>query len=166
MKSLLVIISAALLFLACKKDSTPAGEKAEIYLLNSYRFIPLKCQVDASTAVLEITPIITNEDILSYSKTKHEIKLSGLVYEKLKKLSDQTPFAVTIDKKVLYYGVLKPGYSSSSCNHSITMDYVLPGNKVGFHLGYPGDMAAGTIDDIRNHPLWLNTLNNQRKLTP
>lgn len=166
MKFFLLLVASTLLSTACKKDKVAAGELAEVYLLKSYQLVSMKCQVDASTAILELTPIITNDDILEYSQGKYELKISSTSYEKLRLLSDKTPFAITVDKKVLYYGMLKPSYSSSSCDQSITMDYVLPENKVGLHLGYPGDTGAGVIDDQRNHPLWISTLNKQRKLKP
>ncbi len=77
-------------------------------------------------------------------------------------MADGTPFGVVVDKQVIYYGILKPSYSSSSCANSITMDYVGTNNKIAMNLGYAG--ADINIDDQRNNSKLLATLRNQGKL--
>lgn len=75
------------------------------------------------------------------------------------------PFAVTVDKQVIYYGFFKPIISSSSCDHSITMDLDwTSGNKITLKLGYPGQVQGVTIDDKRNDSKLIATLRQQGKL--
>ena len=80
---------------------------------------------------------------------------------------DRTPFAITVDKQVIYYGLFKPSISSSSCDHSITMDVSWSSaSKIVLRLGYPGQLPGVTIDDQRNNPILLASLEKQGKLQP
>jgi hypothetical protein len=149
--------------LSCKKDN--AGETVEIYLLKTYQTIATKCQIDPSVSILQDMPTIRNQDVLEYSKTDYQFKLTDVAIQKVKTFNDKTPFAVTVDKQVIYYGFFKPGISSSSCDHSITMDLDwTSGNKISLKLGYPGQLQGVTIDDKRNDPKLIATLRQQGKL--
>jgi len=165
MGKLYYILAITSIFFSCKKDNTKAGEKVDIYMLKTYKTVVGKCQVDPSTAVLQNTPTVTNDDIIEYSPTAYTFKLSDNAIEKIKKLKDFAAFAVTVDKRIIYYGFFKPGYSSSSCDHSITMDVDWAANdKILMSLGYPGPMQGITIDDERNNPILIATLQAQGKL--
>ena len=165
MCKLFYILTLSTIFFSCKKDTTKAGEKVEIYILKTYKTVVGKCQVDPSTAVLQNTPTVTNDDIIEYSPTAYTFKLSDNAIEKIKNLKDFAAFAVTVDKRLIYYGFFKPGYSSSSCDHSITMDIAWAANdKILMSLGYPGPMQSITIADERNNPLLIATLQAQGKL--
>jgi hypothetical protein len=124
--------------------------------------IPGKCQVDASSPILQETPIVRNQDILAYLKTDHQFTISEDSLKKLRELPDNTPFAILVDKQVVYYGIVKPFYSSSSCTSSITMNNFEGPHKISMNLGYAG--ADINIDDQRNNPKLLATLRNQGKL--
>jgi hypothetical protein len=121
-----------------------------------------KCQIDTSASILQDTSIVKNDDILGYYKSTTQFVLSENSLQKIKALADGTPFALTVDKQIVYYGILKPSYSSSSCSGSITMDYVVSGNKVNMNLGYAGSDIS--IDDQRNNPKLIATLKSQGKL--
>lgn len=162
MHRLLFVLTISAIFFSCKKNQVQAGENLEIYLLKSYQRVTGKCQIDARTSILQDTAIVRNQDILEYSKTNYQFTLTNRSIQKLKALNDGTPFAVAIDRQVVYYGILKPSYSSSSCAHSITMDYVGTNNKITMNLGYAG--ADGKIDDKRNNSKIIATLKNQGKL--
>ena len=162
MKKLAFIPILLLLFQQCRKDSTIPGDKVAIYRLKSYQLVPNKCQVDNSTDILADTALISNDEIINYSKKTYQYKLTVSAIDKLKALADGTPFAVTVDNNVIYYGILKPSYSSSTCFHSITMDYVMPDNTIILRIGYPG--SGENVDDQRNNALLLATLREQGKL--
>jgi hypothetical protein len=165
MRSLLFIPAMIVCCLSCKKENINAGKTVEIYLLKTYQRVPVKCQVDASASVLQDTATIKDQDILAYSRTKYLFTLTGPAIQKIKTLADATPFAVTVDKQVIYYGFFKPYISSSSCDHSITMDVDLTGdNKVLLRLGYPGLVEGVPVDDQRNNEKLLITLQSQGKL--
>ena len=165
----LVIFLAVLLSgLSCKKSSyKPQGNGlVEIYGLESYHFVPNKCQVDPSSAVLKVIPVITNSQIISYSKGDYEFRLTNPGKEAAKAFKDIFVFAVTVNKEVIYYGIYKPFTSSSSCDHSITMNISYPNSNLSMRLGYPSPMPGITIDDQRNNPKLLAALEAQGKLAP
>ena len=165
MRPLLFILVLTACCLSCKKDNIKAGETVEIYLLKTYQTQAGKCQIDASASILQDTATIKNQDILEYSKTNYKFKLTATAIQKVRTFRDFTPFAVTVDKQVIYYGFFKPSFSSSSCDNSITMDVDwTTGNNIFLSLGYPGPLQGGTIDDQRNNPKLIATLKNQGKL--
>ena len=164
-RSLLFILTVTTICLSCKKNNIKAGENVEIYLLLTYQTVTAKCQIDPSVSILQDTPTIKNQDVLEYSKTDYQFKLTDLAIQKVKTFNDKTPFAVTVDKQVIYYGFFKPSFSGSSCDHSITMDLDWTwGNKISLKLGYPGQLQGVTIDDKRNDPKLIATLRQQGKL--
>jgi hypothetical protein len=162
MRPLLFILTITAICLSCKKDKRQAGEKVEIYLLKSYQVVTGKCQIDASTSVLQDTAIVKNQEILEYFKANYQFAITANPIQKLRALNDGTPFAVAVDKQVIYYGIYKPSYSSSTCANSITMGYVGTNNKITMYLGYAG--ADINIDDQRNNSKLIATFKNQGKL--
>jgi hypothetical protein len=165
MRPIFCVLTMAALCLSCQKEDTKPGDAVEIYLLKSYRIVSGKCQIDASTAVLHDAAIIKNEELLEYSQTNYEFTLTGAAIQRVKTFPDSFPFAVTVDKQVIYYGFFKPSYSSSSCDNSITMDVDrATGTKISLKLGYPGPLPGTGIDDRRNDPILIATLKNQGKL--
>ncbi|OQP56850.1 hypothetical protein A3860_09710 [Niastella vici] len=167
MKLIPILLIFNIILLSCKKDKVSGGETVEIYLLKTSQTVPGKCQIDAAASSIQDTPEITNDDILEYSQIAREFKLSAIAIQKVKAFHDFTPFAVTVDRKVIYYGFFKPGISSSSCTNSITMDISLSsGNKIVLRLGYPAAIDDAGFDDQRNNSWLLGTLEKQGKLRP
>ncbi|MEP6676758.1 MAG: hypothetical protein ABJA78_16480 [Ferruginibacter sp.] len=165
MRLLLFILAACTICLSCKKDNVKAGETVEIYLFKSFQTVTGKCQIDASASLLQDTAAIKNQDILEYSQTNYQFKLTDSSIQKVKAFRDFTPFAVTVDKQVIYYGFFKPSISSSSCDNSITMDLDwTSGNKISLKLGYPEQPQSVTINDERNNEKLILTLKSQGKL--
>lgn len=153
------------IFLSCRKDNVNAEPNVEIYLLKSYQTLSAKCQIDPSLSVLQNTATIKNQDILAYSTTDYKFKLTDAAIEKVKAFNDRTPFAVTVNKQVIYYAFYKPGISSSSCDQSITMDIAwASGNEIYLRLGYPSQLPGVTIEDKRNDPKLIEALMKQGKL--
>lgn len=150
---------------ACKEQEVKPGESVGIYLLKSPQDVGGSCRVDASAAVLQDSPAAGNEDIVAYSQSDYQFELTNAAFRKIQALQDGTPFAVTVDGRVIYYGLAKPGFSSSACPKSIIMDaFWAPGNKIFLKLGHPGAAKDSGIDDQRNNPKLLATLRNQGKL--
>lgn len=165
MRPLLIFLVLSVTCFCCKKEG--GGKAVEIYLLANYQYVTGQCRVDPPSAGLQSTPTVRNEDVLAYSQSACEFKLSDAGFQQIKTLRDGTAFAVTVDGEVIYYGFFKPGISSSSCPHSITMDAAWTAtNKIALRLGYPGLLSGVTVDDQRNHPTLLTALNQQGKLRP
>ena len=165
MRTALVIISIIAFCSSCRKDNVKAGENVEIYLLQTYQPIAGKCQVDPSRSSLEDDATITNADILQYSAASYQFKLSEKAIQKVRAFHDYTPFAVTVDKEVIYFGIFKHSYSSLGCGQSITMqvDWGTV-NKISMVLGYPGLIQGTTIDDQRNNAKLISAIEKQGKL--
>ena len=166
MRYLLVILGIAIL-ISCEKEQTAAGDgdPVEIYLLSKIELVSNRCEVNPSGSAINPTPIIGNDEILEYNKGDYRFKLTSQGIQKIKTLTDRQPFAVAVDKKVVYYGFFKPSISSSSCDYSITMDVAWGTNdQIMMRLGYPSLMQAVTIDDKRNDPTLLSALSKQNKL--
>lgn len=163
MRLFVFVFILAVIHLSCKKDNGQPGEKLEIYLLKSYQLVAGKCQVAPNSAVMQNTSIVKNEDIIEYVKAEYQFTLSATAAQRIKALNnDGAAFAVTIDRKVIYYGIYKPYYSSSSCANSIIMSYPMSDNKITMSLGYAG--TDNNINDQRNNPGIIATLTKQGKL--
>src|SRR5215203_3963132 len=122
MLRLLSIFIVFIGFLSCEKYKPKAQKEVEFILLKSFQFVPGKCQVDAATVTLETLPLVTNNDILWYSKKNYEFGLAASSIQKINSLGGRSAFAVTVDKKIIFFGVYMPLIMSSTCDHSITMD--------------------------------------------
>ena len=160
---LLIILVAGL---SCKKSGTTgsANDLVEIYALKSFQLVSQKCQVDPATAVLQDEPVISNDEIISYSRGNYLFSLSDQGKQDAETFNITSAFAVTVNKEVIYYGFYKPFTSSSSCEHSITMYISFPSRNLVMNLGYPSPMPGITIDDQRNNSKLLAALNAQGKL--
>ena len=165
MRLLLFIFTIIITGISCKKERVKAGETVEIYLLKTYQRVTNKCQIDPSATILQDAATVMNDEILEYSKSDYKFKLKENAMQKVRAFHDFTPFAITVDKQVIYYGFFKPMISSSSCDNSITMDVDwTTGNKIYLRLGYPGTLQGVTIDDQRNSQKLLSALESQGKL--
>ena len=162
MKRLIFIIFISLALPGCKKN-TAERRDVELYLLESFQLVTGKCQVDAGSATLEGTPLLHNEDFLEYRRNDYEFTLTKAAFQKVKALTPRTPFAVTVNKKVIYYAIYMPSFMSSTCDQSITMDLKNNENMIYLRLGYPW-LTGAPIDDQRNNAELLTAFKNQEKL--
>lgn len=147
---------------ACKKGRVQEGSEVELYLLQSFQQVSGKCQVNPSSAVLQSVPLVSSNDILKYHQSEHVYTLSNNAIQKIKALSGRTPFALTVDRQVIFTGYYMPLFMSSTCEHSITINDGL-NNTLNVQLGYPSFFGA-SVEDRRNHPKILESLLKQGKL--
>lgn len=117
---------------------------------------------------LEVEPILSNEDIVTYSQATHEIVLTPSAAERIQMLRPPTSglaFAVCVDGQPVYAGAFWPGYSSQSYD-GITIDPILVTREypvAQIRLGYPGpDFFQG--EDPRSDPRVLKALQEDGKL--
>jgi competence protein ComGF len=171
MKLVILILSTLTVFSSCEKKSKvdkdePSGKnEVAIYILKSSRQVPGFCKVDPSTAVLSDTPLVKNNEIIEYFKSAREFRLTTEAQRRISMLRERTNFAVTVDKKVIYYGVNMPLTMSSTCPNSITMHINIPQqDRIVLQLGYPAQAADPGIADERNNEKLLNALESQNKL--
>ena len=145
---------------ACNKSDAGTGKLVEIYKFKITRSSG-PCKIDSSRAELAETPLISNSAIRSYNKNNSEFLISNEAGEKIKKLMDNEPLAVTVDKELIYYFVNKPSYSSSICNAHISMEHFAL-NKIRMYI--MSSNPATPIPDQRNDSRLINALRAQGKL--
>ncbi|MEI6308646.1 MAG: hypothetical protein WCP58_03260 [bacterium] len=117
---------------------------------------------------LEVEPILSNEDIVTYTQATHEIVLTASAAERIQSLRPPTSglaFAVCVDSQPVYAGAFWPGYSSQSYD-GVAIDPILVSKErpvIQIQLGYPGsDFFQG--EDPRSDPRVLKALQEDGKL--
>ncbi|MGB4772645.1 MAG: hypothetical protein WBP58_14355 [Chitinophagaceae bacterium] len=165
MKLFLSLIILIIVLHSCEKNWA-AGRDVEIYLLEDGRLMQDACKLDASSAKLASRPVLRSKDIVSYSSSTYIFTLSEEAFASMEALTDKTLFAVTVDGEVIYFGIVKPFFSSSSCDKSITMNNTRADNTIEMRLGYPGQIAGVVIEDKRNDPRLIATFQSLGKLVP
>ena len=150
----------------CDKELTIYENDVEIYLLEEYELVKNKCKINDSTIILRNKELINNNDIEYYILSDHKFVLTNNGIEKLKNMSDGVPFCLTVDREIIYSGFFKPGYSSSSCWHSVTIDPLsYRDNEIHVRLGYPGTLDDEPIEpDPRENEFLIGTFKKQGKL--
>lgn len=164
MRPALYLLSCCFLLSSCIKMEWGRQQPVEVYLLQTHMAVAGKCQVDPATSVLQSTPLVANADIVRYAQKGFQLTLTPTGFEKIRSLPGRTPFAVTVDRQVVFFGYFMPSIMSSTCFESITMDLDASfANKVNFRLGYPWT-DKNAVADLRNHPALLEALAGQHKL--
>lgn len=165
---IILIVISALSLTSCTKDNTHiiAGEAVEIYLLSAYEMEENKCKLIESSIVLEDIALILNDDIVSYILSEHKLVLTDDGINKIKEMSDWDAFSITVNKEIIYSGICKPGYSSSVCDHSVTIDPLsYRDNEIKIRLGYPwASDELLLLPDPRENELLIETFRAQGKL--
>lgn len=123
--------------------------------------------VDLNTLELQDEPLISIDDIITYSQDTHEIQLTAEMMDRIASLrppTSGTPFVVCAGGERIYWGAFWPGYSSQSFD-GIVIDPIFASYKhsVQIQLGYP---ATGFYDgeDPRSDPRILDSLQKAKKL--
>jgi hypothetical protein len=164
MKKLSVILTFLILTLAgCEKDS---GIGLEIYLLEDYQTKAYSHEIISGSEKLSKDPNIYYTEIISYNATEHFFVIDPAKADQMRKKSwptSGTPFALTINKQIIYSGHLIPGYSSSGSDW-YSIDPLTLGGKLRVTLGYPGDHPNFGDADRRNDPRIINLLGKDNKL--
>lgn len=105
------------MFIGCKKEEYGPGPRIDIYLLKSFT-----TTIDQSTtpatisirnAVLDITPLVSDQDIKVYVKATTTFVLKKDIQTIIQHYSQDKAFVVTVDNQPVYYGIFHPLYLSS-----------------------------------------------------
>jgi len=149
------------------------GEKKEGFAIYLVPGISNPQQVDLanlSKDQLSESPIISEDDILSYDQATHQI---GLTEEGIKKVGDLfslpvdvdgMPFVVTVAGVPIYSGAFYTPLSSLSYTGVVILQPIDPNlRSINISLGYPGpDAFIG--DDPRSDQRIINRLDAANKL--
>jgi hypothetical protein len=127
-------------------------------------------KADLDTLELEDKPILSIDDIISYSKETHEIELTASAYERIGGLevpvTTGIPFVVCVGREPIYSGAFWVSYSSMSFYDSVVID-TLPATQhhsIRIQLGYPESPELFRGEDRRSDPRILQSLERAGKL--
>lgn len=132
------------------------NEEFAIYLLDE-KIDPLKIQI-LSHIELPESPILSTKDIISYSKTTHEIRLTPEAYQRIRELVVPRAFAVAVHRAPVYTGVFWTPASSMSFDGVVILKQLSEETTtIKIELGYPSPFAF-TGEDPRSDELVLKSL--------
>ena len=120
----------------------------------------------ASHIEISEEPIISIDDIISYSEQTHEIELKPDAAERLDQMElPGKPFVVCVDRQPIYAGAFMAAYFSRSFDGIVIETLgVAQRQSLRIQLGYPEFQGFYTGDDPRSDPAILEALKSDGKL--
>jgi hypothetical protein len=163
----LLIIIFSLILLGCQPAQ---NDHFAIYLLSQDIPATELSQIDIGQLTLESSPILSNDDIVSYDKTRHIVELTQAAFDRIQGIFtlpvkvDGIPFVVCVGKERIYTGAFWTPLSSLSYDGVVIMQTFDTENAtIQIALGYPGpDAFTGT--DPRADPRIIKALEQDGKL--
>ncbi len=130
--------------------------------------IPISQMEKLSHVEIADEPVITIDDIISYTGDTHEIELTASAYERVMGLQVPTSgksFVVCLDKGPLYWGAFWAPYSSQSFDGvTIWVPAIFEQeNTIKIELGYPSP-SFHQGEDPRSNPEIMESLEKAGKL--
>ena len=168
-----LFLKLGLVFLlnSCDKEENlePSGKSIDFYYISEYQKIDNTFKIIDSTVVIGNTKIIDYSDIISYSSKDYAFTVSDSISDRLNDFENHSihgvPFALAIDKEIIYTGYFWASYSSMGCDW-ITIDplNISGRNELKVRLGYPGKIQGDSIPDKRNDSRLIEVLRKNKKL--
>jgi hypothetical protein len=167
-----IIISLLIFILAgCEKYQSvrQQGNGLKFYLIRDFQKTGTSYKIINSTVKLSESVIIYYDEIKSYNSDTYTFTVSEDCANKLNDFENNhihgTPFAVTVDKEIIFTGYFWCGFSSSSVDW-VTIDPLNYSgkNQLRISLGYPGLFQGDYIPDNRNDHRILDILRIDGKL--
>ena len=130
--------------------------------------IPVSAMPALSHVELADEPIISIDDIVSYTGETHKIELTAKALERIAELTVPTSgkaFVVCLGSKPVYWGAFWVMWSSQSFNGVIIQLPVLPSDEhsIQLQLGYPSS-GFHQGEDPRSNPEIMKSLDKAGKL--
>lgn len=156
---------------AMSSNSTPTNTVGEfsIYLVKQTMSAQQMTEIDLNDLELDEIPILSVDDIVTYTWETHEIDLTDSGYERIAELdvpvTTGVPFVVCVGREPIYGGAFWVAYSSMSF-HGIVIDTLLAMDKhpIRIQLGYPESPELFEGEDTRSDPRILQSLEAAGKL--
>lgn len=156
---------------SCDKedDFQSSGKSIDFYYISEYQKIDNSFKIIDSTVVISDIKIIDYSDIISYSSKNYTFVVSDSISDRLNDFEYHSihgaPFALAIDKEIIYTGYFWASYSSMGCDW-ITIDPldISGNNELTVRLGYPGLIQGDYIPDKRNDSRLINIFRQDKKL--
>jgi hypothetical protein len=171
MKRLVIIIFIILLYSGCENYNYEGqlGYGLEFYWIKEFERIGTTSKIINSSVILSDSIIISYDNILSYNPDTYTFtvteKTANYLNDFKYKSIHGTPFAVTVDKQIIYTGYFWAGFSSATVDW-VTIDPLNYSgkNQLRVQLGYPGLVQGDYIPDNRNDKRILDVLQRDSKL--
>jgi hypothetical protein len=169
LKILLLILSLLIISsgIGCQPSKT---EGFAIYLLQDDIQASDLSEKRLDQLDLQDEPLLSQDDLLSYTQSTHEMELTEVAYQKLQKMFDSSvgvrglPFVVTTEHQPIYTGAFWTPISSLSYDGVVILRSFDPNNRLlWFNLGYPTQEAFSDIDP-RDDERIMEALNEAGKL--
>ncbi len=167
-KSLVLALMAFLLLISLTTGGCSSQTGFSIYLTKEDTPVSAMPALNLSQIELADEPIISIDDIISYTKETHEIELTADAYERVSKLEvpvSGRAFVVCVDRNPIYWGAFWVGWSSLSFDGITIMlpPFSPDGHLIQLGLGYPlPDYYQGK--DPRSNPEIFQSLEQAGKL--
>jgi hypothetical protein len=119
MRPVFLYCLVAILLLSCSKnkDEYKQGSKVDIYVLKSFSenvgMAGGMAVISISNAVLADAPLVSDQDIESYTRATTTFKIKKDIKSIIENYSKDKAFAVTVDNQPVYFGKFHPLYLSS-----------------------------------------------------
>lgn len=159
---------ASLLLVSLVTTGCRPSESAEFAIYLTEEDIPVSTMPSLSHYELAGEPIISMDDIISYTEETHEIEITSDAYERIINLKVPTSgrtFVVCLDSEPVYWGAFWVMWSSQSFNCvTIWLPLVSSGKHiVQLQPGYPSQSFYNG-EDPRSNPEILEALEKAGKL--
>lgn len=170
---LIALVMGVIILLGACTKSTPApttgATEGFAFYLPAHE-IPTNdiLRINLNDLELSDRPIISLDDIVTYSKNTHEIELTSAACERIRSLEISVrglPFAACVDRQPIYGGAFWVGYSSVSFN-GIAIDVLCcdQSHSLRIQLGYPESAELFVGEDYRADRRILQSLAAADKL--
>ena len=167
----LILVLIISVFAGCEKYQylRQPGNGLEFYLIKDFQRVGTSAKIINSTVKLSDSVIIYYDEILSYNSDTYTFTVTESCANKLNDFKNNhihgKPFAVTVDKELIYTGYFWCGFSSSMVDW-VTIDPLNYSgkNQLPVSLGYPGIFQGDYIPDNRNDYRILDILRRDSKL--
>jgi hypothetical protein len=172
-----VVMSTSCIQSVTKVTSTSAevtttstqGEGFAIYLTKD--ILPLGTAIPLNQLSLQSQPLISTDDIVSYSTITHQLTLTESCYDQLQSSIPQTmypTFVVCVDNVPIYSGTFWPEYSSAIAS-GVVIDYPLRFSERHLNtitISYASPQPPRpTINDLRNDHKIIDALQKAGKIS-
>ena len=166
MRNVILCCMAIFLLMSCKKEHT---SNVEIYMLTSFSVdidqTTYPATLTISDPILDEKPLVADRDIIYYEKSSTTFWLRNDIKPLIKDYGANKGFAITVDKKPVYFGIFYPLYLSSIPFGLATISPLISGSN---DLQINFSMIDGSSDlqqlDKRNDPTLLNALKESNRL--
>jgi hypothetical protein len=140
------------------ETSESSHEGFAIYLIDDKA--PFNKMKDLSLLELPRTPLITQDDVISYSSASHEMQLYNEAASRINNSIEGKPFVICVDRQPIYWGAFWWSGSSVRFNGVFVFVDQIEDETIKFEFPYSDGTLYGG-QDPRNDALIIEALNKK-----